>query len=159
VTIPLPDGLRLAEPIDGRVRISRTNRGVLVDASLSTAIAGTCSRCLKDIEIAMSVDIREEALPTVDIGSGKVLDPKTEPDVARLTDHHELDLATMAGEAIPACAWIAANAWGLVTRSTRTRRSIRGSRRCRPSGSTEMGRASRLRARFAGAVGFVNRSQ
>jgi uncharacterized protein len=99
-TIPLPDGLRLAEPIDGRLRVARTNRGVLVDATLSTAIAGTCSRCLRDIEIAMTVEIREEALPTVDIGSGKVLDPKAEPDVARLTDHHELDLATMAGEAI-----------------------------------------------------------
>lgn len=100
VIIPLPDGLRLAEPIDGRVRISRTNRGVLVDARLSTAIAGTCSRCLRDIEIPMTVEVREEALPTVDLGSGKVLDPKTEPDVARLSDHHELDLATMAGEAI-----------------------------------------------------------
>ena len=100
VTIPLPDGLRLAEPIDGRVRVSRTNRGVLVDANLSTALAGMCSRCLRDIEIAMTVEMREEALPTVDIGSGKVLDPKSEPDVARLTDHHELDLATMAGEAI-----------------------------------------------------------
>ena len=99
-TIPLPDGLRLAEPIDGRLRVARTNRGVLVDATLSTAIAGTCSRCLRDIEIAMTVEIREEALPTVDIGSGKVLDPKAEPEVARLTDHHELDLATMAGEAI-----------------------------------------------------------
>ena len=99
-TIPLPDGLRLAEPIDGRLRVARTNRGVLVDATLSTAIAGTCSRCLRDNEIAMTVEIREEALPTVDNGSGKVLDPKAEPDVARLTDHHELDLATMAGEAI-----------------------------------------------------------
>ena len=99
-TIPLPDGLRLAEPIDGRLRVARTNRGVLVDATLSTAITGTCSRCLRDIEIAMTVEIREEALPTVDIASGKVLDPKVEPDVARLTDHHELDLATMAGEAI-----------------------------------------------------------
>jgi uncharacterized protein len=29
-----------------------------------------------------------------------VIDQKTEPDVARLSDHHELDLATMAGEAI-----------------------------------------------------------
>lgn len=99
-TIQLPDGLRLAEPIDGRVRVSRTNRGVLVDARLTTALVGTCSRCLRDIEIPMTVDIHDEALPTVDLGSGKALDTSSEPDVARLTAHHELDLATMAGEAI-----------------------------------------------------------
>jgi uncharacterized protein len=99
-TIPLPDDLRLVEPIDGQVRISRTNRGVLVDASLTTAIAGTCSRCLRDIEIPMSVEIHEEALPTVDLGSGHALDTSAEPDTVRLTDHHELDLGTLAAEAI-----------------------------------------------------------
>jgi len=99
-TIALPDDLHLTDPIEGRVRISRTNRGVLVDASLHTAIAGTCSRCLRDIEIPTDVEIHEEALPSVDISTGHALDPKIEPDVARLTDHHELDLGTLAGEAI-----------------------------------------------------------
>jgi uncharacterized protein len=99
-TIALPDDLRLTEPIDGQVRISRTNRGVIVDARLSTAIAGTCVRCLRDIEIPMTVEIREEALPSVDLASGRALDPGAEPDVPRLTDHHELDLGRLAAEAI-----------------------------------------------------------
>lgn len=99
-TIPLPDGLRLVEPIEGTLRVSRTNRGVLVDARLSTAIAGTCSRCLRDIEVPMSVDIREEALPSVDLATGHAVDTSSEPDVARLTDHHELDLAALAADAI-----------------------------------------------------------
>src|SRR5262245_54491001 len=50
-TIQLPGDLRLTEPIDGNVRITRTNRGVLVDARIATAIAGTCARCLRDIEV------------------------------------------------------------------------------------------------------------
>lgn len=99
-TIELPDELRLTEPIDGRVKITRTNRGVLVDAEITTAIAGSCSRCLRDIEIPMRVVIREEALPRVDIATGKPIHADDEPDVARLTDHHELDLAALAGEAI-----------------------------------------------------------
>lgn len=99
-TIPLPDDLRLTEPIEGRVRISRTNRGVLVDAKLSTAIAGQCSRCLRDIEIPMSVEIRDEALPSVDIASGHAVDASAEPDVTRLSDHHELDLGALAADAI-----------------------------------------------------------
>jgi len=99
-TIPLPDDMRLAEPLEGQLRISRTNRGVLVDAELSTAIAGACDRCLRDIEIPMTVGIHEEALPSVDIASGHALDASIEPDVTRLSDHHELDLGRLAAEAI-----------------------------------------------------------
>lgn len=99
-TIPLPDGLRLAEPLEGTVRITRTNRGVIVDASIDAAIAGTCSRCLRDIEIPERAQIHEEVLPSVDLASGRPIDTSAEPEVARLTDHHELDFGTLVGEAI-----------------------------------------------------------
>ena len=100
VTIPLPDDMRLVEPLDGEVRIARTNRGVLVDARISTAIAGTCVRCLRDIEIPMTVEIHDEALPSVDLASGAAVDATAEPDATRLTDHHELDLGALAADAI-----------------------------------------------------------
>lgn len=99
-TIPLPDDLHLAEPIDGSLRISRTNRGVLVDARLTTAIDGECSRCLRDIEIPMTVELHEEVLPSIDLASGHALDTAAEPDVARLNSHHELDLGALAADAI-----------------------------------------------------------
>lgn len=99
-TIPLPDGLELVESLEGRVEIIRTNRGVLVRADIETAIVGQCARCLRDIEVPIGVQLIEEALPSVDPVGGKPLDASTEPDVARLTDHHELDLGTMVGEAI-----------------------------------------------------------
>jgi uncharacterized protein len=99
-TIALPDDLRLIEPIDGRLKVTRTNRGVLVDAELSTAIAGACSRCLRDIGIPLRIEVHEEVLPAIDIATGRVLGTETEPEVARLTDHHELDFGTLAGEAI-----------------------------------------------------------
>jgi len=100
VTIQLPDDLHLAEPIEGRVEVARTNRGVLVEAHLHTSIEASCSRCLRDIDVPLEVDIDEEVLPSVDIASGAALDPSSEPDVARLTDHHELELGTLVGEAI-----------------------------------------------------------
>lgn len=99
-TIALPDDLRLTEPIDGHLRVTRTNRGVLVDADLTTAIAGSCSRCLRDIEIPLRIEIREEVLPSIDIATGKQVPVGDEPEVARLTDHHELDFGVLAGEAI-----------------------------------------------------------
>ena len=100
VTIPLPGELRLTEPIEGQLRISRTNRGVLVDATLRTAIAGECSRCLRAIEIPTTVEVHDEVLPSVDVASGHALDTSAEPDVARLSGHHELDLGALVGEAI-----------------------------------------------------------
>jgi uncharacterized protein len=98
--IPLLDDLRLAEPLEGRVRIGRTNRGLFVDAKLTTAISGTCSRCLRDVDIPTEVVLHEEVLPSVDIASGHAIDTTTEPDVARLSDHHELDLGALVAEAI-----------------------------------------------------------
>ena len=107
-TLPLPDDLHLAEPIDGTVRIARTNRGVFVDAQLATAIDGECARCLKVIDVPTTVHIREEVLPTVDIATGHPVDASAEPDATRLTDHHELDLGAIAAEAISLAEPIAA---------------------------------------------------
>jgi uncharacterized protein len=100
VTIPLPDDLRLAEPLEGRVEIARTNRGVIVEAHVHTAIEASCARCLRDIEVPLDVDIEEEVLPVIDIASGARLDTSLEPEATRLTDHHELDAGTLVAEAI-----------------------------------------------------------
>ena len=100
VTIRLPDDLRLTEPIEGRLRVSRTNRGVLVDAQLATAVAGSCARCLRDASTPLTVEVHEEVLPSIDISSGRAADPTDEPEIARLTDHHELDFGRLAAEAI-----------------------------------------------------------
>jgi uncharacterized protein len=99
-TIPLPDELRLAGPIEGRVDIARTNRGVLVRARLETSIEGSCSRCLRDIEVPIEIALDEEALPSLDLASGAPLDRRAEPDLTRLTDHHELELGPVVGDAI-----------------------------------------------------------
>jgi uncharacterized protein len=99
-TVRLAEDMRLTEPLEGRLRVTRTNRGVLVNASLDTSIAASCSRCLRDIDVAIHVDIEEEALPSVDVTSGHPIDMSAEPDVARLMGHHELDLGALAADAI-----------------------------------------------------------
>jgi uncharacterized protein len=94
------DDLQLAAPIAGEVRLSRTTRSILARASLSTAIEVSCSRCLKQIVAPISVEIEEEALPSIDIDTGQPVDPAEEPDVLRLDDHHELELDEPVREAI-----------------------------------------------------------
>lgn len=78
--------------LEGTLRLTRTNRGLLVRGRLKTAIAQTCSRCLRDIEWPVELDIDEEALPTIDIASGMPVAAGEDPEELRLTDHHELDL-------------------------------------------------------------------
>ena len=99
-TLDLPEDLALAEGVRGIVDIARTNRGVYVHASVRTAIAGACSRCLRDLALPIAVEVKEEALPSIDLTTGAALDTSAEPEVARLDGHHELDLEAMLVEAI-----------------------------------------------------------
>jgi uncharacterized protein len=98
--LPLYEDLRLAAPIAGEVRLSHTGRSILARASLSTAIAGSCGRCLSQVVAPISVHIEEEALPSIDIDTGQPLDRASEPDALLLDDHHELDLGEPIREAI-----------------------------------------------------------
>ena len=90
---PLDFGEELTQIRDlvGDLKLTRTNRGLIVRGKLRTAIAQTCSRCLRDIEYPVELDIDEEALPAIDIATGAPV-PAEDDEELRLTDHHELDL-------------------------------------------------------------------
>jgi uncharacterized protein len=98
--VALPDGLELAEPIAGHVRLTRTNRGILADARLTTQLAGECARCLRPLSSPIDVVLDEEYLPSVDLHAGHPVDTGEEPDALRLSDHHELDLEPSIRDAI-----------------------------------------------------------
>jgi uncharacterized protein len=98
--LPIADDLQLASPIAGEVRLSRTSRSILVRGHVDTALAERCSRCLRPAVAPVSVDLDEEALPSIDLDSGLPVDMTAEPDALRLTDHHELDLAAALRDAI-----------------------------------------------------------
>ena len=86
-----PDLVQIGDLI-GDLRLTRTNRGLLVQGTLRSAIAQTCGRCLRDIEWPVAIELDDEALPSIDFTSGLPVDTTQEPDALRLTDHHELDL-------------------------------------------------------------------
>ena len=100
VRMEIADDVRLARPIEGEVRLSRTGRSIMARAHLTTAIEGYCSRCLQAVVAPIDVEIEEEALPSIDIDTGLPLDRADEPDALRLDDHHELDLGEPVREAI-----------------------------------------------------------
>lgn len=100
VRLDLADDLELASPITGRVRLVRTNRGILADARLSTSLAGECARCLRPLTTPIDLRIEEEYLPSLDLATGKPVASDDEPEALRLTDHHEVDLEPSVRDAI-----------------------------------------------------------
>ena len=100
VMIDVGPDLRLADPIEGRVHLARTNRGLFVRADLETSLDMPCSRCLREIEVPLELRIGEEALPSVDLQTGLPVRTPAEPEALRLTDHHELELEEAVREAI-----------------------------------------------------------
>jgi uncharacterized protein len=98
--IDLGEDLRLSRPITGRVRLIRTNRGILARADLATGLDLACSRCLREIDEPVDLHLAEEYLPALDLATGRPLPLDDEPDVERLNDHHELDLEPVVRDAI-----------------------------------------------------------
>jgi uncharacterized protein len=103
VMLDLGDDLRQADPLEGTIHVNRTNRGLFVSGRLTASLEAACSRCLRSIEVPVTVEIDEEALPSIDPATGAAVDTSFEPDVLRLTDHHELELGETVREAI----WLA----------------------------------------------------
>lgn len=97
------DDFSLAGPIEGRVHLGRTNRGLLVDADFTTTLATQCARCLRDLTVPLGFEIHDEALPSIDFHSGRAVSLAAEDEEAGvivLDDHHELDLEGPVREAI-----------------------------------------------------------
>jgi len=89
--------------VQGKVRLMRTDRGILVKGVLATEVELTCSRCLSLFGCPLALDIEEEYFPTTDVVSGAPLPMPEEPGAFTIDEHHELDLT----EAIRQCALLA----------------------------------------------------
>ena len=98
--LDLGDDLEQGAPIVGSIRLVRTNRGLLATGRLRTTLRESCARCLTAIEVPIEIAIDEEALPSVDLHSGLPLDAAVDPEVVRLTDHHEIDLEPLVRDAV-----------------------------------------------------------
>jgi uncharacterized protein len=101
-TIDLDEETATAEPASGRMRLTRTNRGLIVDARVHTALAGECARCLRPVVSPVDARVDEEVLPSIDLATGSPLAPEEDgdPEAARLSDHWELDMRPLLAAAI-----------------------------------------------------------
>ncbi|MDP2947991.1 MAG: DUF177 domain-containing protein [Chloroflexota bacterium] len=89
---PFPDEDDSVSDVAGTVEMMRTDKGILVSASLDCRIAGRCSRCLTEISYRLPLTFQEEYLPTVDPLSEEALPQPDEPDTFLIDGHQVLDL-------------------------------------------------------------------
>ena len=86
------DDIQVVGPLDGHVRMRRTNQGLLVDGWVDLTLQLECNRCLKVFQQPMHITFEEQFYPTVDVVSGLPLAPFDEEEIFPIDAHHELDL-------------------------------------------------------------------
>lgn len=85
--------VELAGPVDGKVRLQRTNRGILLRGSVDAPVRRTCSRCLDAFVETVHLQLAEEFLPTVDPARGVPLaPPAAEEEALTIDPQHQIDL-------------------------------------------------------------------
>jgi uncharacterized protein len=89
-----PD-LELAGPMDGLLRLQRTNRGILARGTVTAPLRRTCARCLESYVEDTTVSIDEEFLPSLDPNSGQPMAVDESEQVQRIDDHNEIDFAPL----------------------------------------------------------------
>ena len=83
-------------PVQGEVRLTRTNRSILVKGKLYLTVDVACARCLSLFSYPLVLDIEEEYFPALDIVSGAPLPSPDEPPSFTIDEHQVLDLTEAA---------------------------------------------------------------
>ena len=78
--------------VQGKVRLMRTNRSILVRGTLTTEVELTCSRCLGSFKCPLKINLEEEYYPTADVDTGAPVSVPDEPGCFTIDEHHVLDL-------------------------------------------------------------------
>ena len=86
-------GIGVSSPVEGSVKLTRTNRGILVQGTLHTKVPVECSRCLKVFDYPLTVNIEEEYFPVIDVNSGTPVEIPDDVDSFTIDEHHILDLS------------------------------------------------------------------
>jgi len=85
--------LVLTKPLTGRLRLLRTDTGILATGRLQTEALVPCRRCLEPMIVGVEIELEEEFQPSIDIFTGAVIAAADgEDEVTKIDDHHILDL-------------------------------------------------------------------
>ena len=78
--------------VQGNIKLTRTNRSILVKGELNTTIELTCARCLNVFSCPLVLNFEEEYFPASDIAGGDLLPPPDEPGMFNIDENQVIDL-------------------------------------------------------------------
>ncbi len=78
--------------VQGKVRLTRTDRGILAKGVLHADTELTCGRCLSLFNHHFNLDIEEEVFPTTDVNTGAAISLPDEPGCFTIDENNILDL-------------------------------------------------------------------
>ena len=78
--------------VRGEVRLTRTDRAILVKGTLRTKVEVACGRCLALFSCPLVLNIEEEYFPTIDVNTGASMFVPDEPGCFTIDEQHVLDL-------------------------------------------------------------------
>jgi|TARA_B100000315_G_scaffold227487_1_gene235454 uncharacterized protein len=87
--VDIADSSRL---VQGKARLTRTDRGILVQGTLHIDVESTCSRCLSVFSYPLTLNIVEEYFPQIDIDTGNTLPSPEDYDSFTIDENNVLDL-------------------------------------------------------------------
>ena len=85
--------LNLGSPIEGRVKLTRTPRGILAEVAYRVALEQECGRCLEPVRTELDSQFDEEFVALTNVATGQPLaGVVAEADEQVISPNHELDL-------------------------------------------------------------------
>jgi uncharacterized protein len=92
-----------ARELNGKVKVTRLDEGVLVQGDVKAQVYVQCSRCLTEIDLPVEAQLEEQFRPTVDVETGREVQhlPYDEDDMAFDIDaNHMMDLTEPVRQAL-----------------------------------------------------------
>lgn len=86
------DEAMILRDIEGAVRFTRTASGVLAAVQAHGQVDAECMRCLKPVQVPISIKFRDEFHSVVEVNTGVVLPKPDEDDPFFITESHLIDL-------------------------------------------------------------------
>jgi uncharacterized protein len=89
----IDDELNLVSPLTGKLRLIRTDSGILATGTLQAEVRVACTRCLAPMTVSLHIELEEEFRPSIDIFTGATIEPaEGEDGVTIIDERHILDL-------------------------------------------------------------------
>ncbi len=92
-----------ARDLNGIVKVTKLNDGVLVQGDVKAHVRVQCSRCLTDIDLPVEAQLEEQFRPTVDVESGRAVkrtDDEDDDSTFDIDANHIMDLSEPVRQAL-----------------------------------------------------------